>query len=187
MRIVGIPGSIREGSFNRSLLQAAVELAPPGMAIEPWEGLREVPHYDAGLDNDVLRPEPVTELKRRIAEADGILIATPEYNFGVPGVLKNALDWASRPGHRSVLVGKPVGIMGASGSTVGTARSQVHLRDVMHSTLSRVFPHPDVLVAQAAARFRDGRLTDDLTREFVSRYLLRFAEFVRTGAVSPGP
>lgn len=187
MKIIGIAGSIRDGSLNRALLQAAVELAPEGVEIEPWDRLRDVPHYDAGLDNDHLRPEPVADLKRRIAEADGVLLATPEYNYSVPGVLKNAIDWVSRPGYKSAFVGKPVGIVGASGSAIGTARGQVHLRDVMHATLSRVFPHADVLVAQAPAKFQDGRLTDDLTREFVSRYLQRFAEFVRSGAVSAGP
>jgi chromate reductase len=187
VRIVGLAGSIRDGSFNRALLAAAAELAPAGMAIEPWDRLREVPLYDAALDNDAQRPRPVAELKQRIAAADGLLIATPEYNYGIPGVLKNALDWVSRPGYKSVLVGKPVGIVGASGSVVGTARGQLHLRDCMFATLSRVFPHPDVLVAQAGTKFRDGRLTDDLTREFVARYLARFAEFVRSGAVSPGP
>ena len=187
MRIVGIAGSIRQGSHNRALLQAAAELAPEGMSIEPWDRVRDIPLYDAGIDTDADRPGAVTELKQRIAEADGLLIATPEYNYGVPGVLKNAIDWVSRPGHQSPLVGKPVAIVGASGGVVGTPRAQVHLRDVMHATLARVFPHPDVLVAQAAVKFQDGRLTDDLTREFVSRYLQRFAEFVRTGAVTPGP
>lgn len=187
MRIVGIAGSIRQGSHNRALLHAAAELAPEGMAIEPWDRVRDVPLYDGGIDNDEQRPEPVTDFKRRIAEADGVLIAMPEYNYSVPGVLKNVIDWVSRPGYKSVLVGKPVAIVGASGSVVGTARGQVHLRDVLHATLARVFPHPDVLVSQAAVKFQDGRLTDDLTREFVARYLQRFAEFVRTGAVTPGP
>jgi len=187
MRIVGIAGSIRAGSFNRALLEAAAELAPEGMTIEPWDGLREVPLYDAGLDLDGARPAPVEELKRRIAEADGVLLASPEYNYSVPGVLKNAIDWVSRPGHQSVLVGKPVAIVGASGGVVGTARGQVHLRDVMHSTLSRVFPHPDILVGQSAAKFQDGRLADEPTRELVARYLRRFADFVRTGTVTAGP
>jgi chromate reductase len=187
MRIVGMPGSIRAGSFNRALLDAAAELAPEGMTIEPWDGLREIPHYDAALDKDGERPASVEALKRLIKEADGVLIATPEYNYSVPGVLKNAIDWVSRPGYQSALVGKPVGIMGASGSTVGTARGQMHLRDVMHATLSRVFPHADVLVAQASAKFQDGRLADEPTRAFVVRYLGRFAEFVRTGAVPVGP
>jgi len=187
MRIVGIAGSIRAGSHNRALLAAAMELAPEGMAIEPWEGLREVPHYDGGLDRDGARPPQVEELKRLVAGADGLLLASPEYNYSVPGVLKNAIDWVSRPGHQSVLVGKPVGIIGASGGIVGTARGQVHLRDVMYATLSRVFPHPDVLVNQASRKFQDGRLADEPTRELLARYLLRFAEFIRSGTVTPGP
>jgi chromate reductase len=186
-RIVGIAGSIRAGSLNRALLQAAVELAPEGMEIEPWDGLREVPPYDAGLDRDGARPAPVDDVKRRIAGADGVLLVSPEYNYSVPGVLKNAIDWVSRPGYQSVLVGKPVAIMGASGGVAGTARGQVHLRDVMYATLSRVFPHADILVGQAGAKFHDGHLTDEPTREFVARYLRRFADFVQTGTVSPGP
>jgi chromate reductase len=187
MKIMGMPGSIRAGSFNRALLDAAVELAPEGMTIEPWDGLRDIPHYDAALDRDGERPAPVEALKRRIAEADGVLIATPEYNYSLPGVLKNAIDWVSRPGYQSALVGKPVAIIGASGSAVGTARGQMHLRDVMHATLSRVFPHADVLVPAASSKFHDGRLTDEPTRAFVARFLGRYAEFVRSGTVSAGP
>ena len=187
MRIVGIAGSIRAGSYNRALIAAAAELAPEGMAIAPWDGLREVPPYDSGLDRDGARPAVVEDLKRRIAEADGLLLATPEYNYSVPGVLKNAIDWASRPGHQSPFVGKPVAVVGAAGGVVGTARGQVHLRDVMHATLSRVFPHPDILVNQAAAKFQDGRLADEPTRELLARYLRRFAEFARSGTVAPGP
>jgi chromate reductase len=178
MRVMGITGSIREGSFNRALLDAAVELAPEGMRIEPWDRLREVPLYDAGLEADELRPEPVEDLKRAIAQADGVLIVTPEYNWSIPGVLKNAIDWASRPGHKSVLSGKPVAITGAANGVVGTARAQIHLREVMFSTLARVMPHPGVLVNLAPQKFQDGRLVDEPTRSFLADYLRAFGTYI---------
>lgn len=187
MKIVGIAGSIRAGSYNRALLRAAAELAPEGLEIEPWDRVREVPLYDADIDKDGERPEPVEELKRRIGEADGVLVASPEYCYSIPGVLKNAIDWVSRPGYKSPLVNKPVAIIGASGSTVGTARGQIHLRDVMFSCLSLNFPHAGVLVAQAATKFDDGRLTDEATRRFLAAYLRQFADFVTTRHVQPGP
>ncbi|HYR07389.1 MAG TPA: NADPH-dependent FMN reductase [Longimicrobium sp.] len=178
MRVMGIAGSIRRGSFNRALLEAAVELAPEGMRIVPWDRLHEVPMYDSGLESDELRPEPVADLKRAIAEADALLMVTPEYNYSVPGVLKNAIDWASRPGYRSVFVGKPVAIMGASGSAMGTARAQIHLREIMYATLARVMPHPGVLVSLAPAKFQDGRLADEQTRTFVANFLRDFQAYV---------
>ena len=179
MRVLGIAGSLRAGSYNRALLAAAVELAPDGVRIDVWDRLREVPHYDGDLDSDERRPEPVAELKRRIAEADALLIATPEYTYSVPGVLKNALDWASRPGYKSVLAGKPAAIMGASGGAIGTARAQAHLREILYASLVSVFPHPGVAVAGAAQKFADGRLTDEQTRTFVAAFLRDFAAYVR--------
>ncbi|HEX8831803.1 MAG TPA: NAD(P)H-dependent oxidoreductase [Longimicrobium sp.] len=187
MKIVGIAGSIRAGSFNRALLRAAAELAPEGMTIEPWDRVREVPLYDADIDHDGARPEPVEDLKRAIAAADGVLIASPEYCYSIPGVLKNAIDWVSRPGYKSVLVNKPVAIIGASGSAVGTARGQIHLRDVMFSCLALNFPHAGVLVAQAGGKFEDDRLAHEPTREFLAAYLRQFAGFVSTRTVQPGP
>ena len=178
MIILGIAGSLRAGSYNRGLLEAARELAPEGMELRVWDGLRDLPHYDGDLDHDDRRPGAVTELKRAIAGADGLLIATPEYNYSIPGVLKNAIDWASRPGYRSELVGKPVAIMGASPGAVGTARAQIHLREVMYSTLAQVMPHPGVLVSGAAAKFTGGRLTDEPTRAFLVDFLGGFAAYV---------
>jgi chromate reductase len=182
---VGLAGSIRAGSYNRALLRAAVELAPEGMHIEPWDRVREVPLYDADHDRDGLRPGPVEDLKRAIAGADGVLIASPEYCYSIPGVLKNALDWVSRPGYKSVLVDKRAGIIGASGSAVGTARGQMHLREVLYSCLALTFPHAGVLVAQAGTKFEDGRLTHEPTREFLAAYLRQFAAFVESANVTP--
>lgn len=187
MKIVGIAGSIRAGSYNRALVRAAAELAPEGLEIEPWDRMREVPLYDGDIDKEGERPEPVEELKRRIGEAGGVLIASPEYCYSIPGVLKNAIDWVSRPGYKSPLVNKPVAIIGASGSVVGTARGQIHLRDVMFSCLALNFPHAGVLVGQAMTKFQDGRLVDEATRAFLTAYLRQFADFVTTRQVKPGP
>ena len=180
MRVMGLCGSLRRASFNRALLAAAVELAPQGMEIQVWDRLGEVPHYDGDLDSDEARPEPVVELKRSIAEADGLLVISPEYNYSVPGVLKNAIDWASRPGMKSVLAGKPAAIGGATGGAVGTARLQMHLREVLYSCQSRVMPHPGLLVNFAPQKFADGRLADEQTRAFLAEFLAHFQAWIRT-------
>jgi chromate reductase len=177
MRVMGICGSLRRGSFNRSLLAAAVELAPEGMTIEVYDGLGELPMYNGDLDTDEARPASVTEFKARIAEADALLFVSPEYNYSVPGVLKNAIDWASRPGYKSVLAGKPAAIGGASGGGIGTARMQIHLREILYATLVRVMPHPGLLVATAQTRFTDGRLTDEPTRQFLTSFLRDFQTY----------
>ncbi|MBB6071451.1 NADPH-dependent FMN reductase [Longimicrobium terrae] len=177
MRVMGIAGSLREGSLNRALLAAAVELAPGGMTIVPYEGLADIPMYNGDIDTDELRPASVVDLKRRIAEADALLILSPEYNYSIPGVLKNAIDWASRPGYKSVLGGKPAAIGGASGGGIGTARMQVHLREVLYATLVRVMPHPGLLVGVAQTKFADGKLTDESTRQFLTTFLADFQKY----------
>lgn len=179
LHVVGIAGSLREGSYNRALLQACVELAPEGTDVEPFDALGEVPLYRAELDTDGQRPAVVDDLKRRIAEADAVLISTPEYNWSVPGVLKNAIDWASRPAFRSPFAGTPVGMMGASGGPVGTARAQSHLREVLAGMAALAFPHPGVAVGGMRERIVDGRLVRDEDREFLAGYLRDFAAFVR--------
>src|SRR3712207_4025678 len=121
MNILGLSGSLRAASHNTALLRAAAALAPDGMTVELYERMRELPPYDQDADTD-RAPEPVVDLRRRVREADGLLIATPEYNYGVPGVLKNAIDWASRPAADSCLLGKPVAIMGAAPTHFGSVR-----------------------------------------------------------------
>jgi chromate reductase, NAD(P)H dehydrogenase (quinone) len=188
--VLGIAGSLRKKSFNRALLRAARELLPDGVTLVEHD-LRALPLYDADLDVDG-GPAEVREFKAAIAAADALLIASPEYNYGVPGVLKNAIDWASRPGFRSVLVGKPAAIMGASGGAVGTARMQVELRHLLMGVLALPFPHPDVLVGNAAQKFdAELRLTDERTREFLKKMLAGFVVFARGaiagGIAKPGP
>lgn len=177
-RVCGIAGSLRAGSFNRALLRAARELAPAHWVLEAFD-LAPLPLYDADLEA-AGAPAPVAALKQAIRSADALLIATPEYNYGVPGVLKNALDWASRPPRDSALVGKPAAMMGASTGFAGTARSQAMLRLVLAGTLTPALLSPEVYVARAGDKFdAAGRLTDEPTREHLRKFLLAFEAWVR--------
>jgi chromate reductase len=170
VRVLGISGSLRAGSYNRALLQAARELAPEGMEIVDVD-LRGLPFYDGDVEA-AGDPEPVTAFKEAIRSADALLIATPEYNRGVPGVLKNAVDWASRPPLGSPLTGKPVAIMGASTGRGGTARAQEQLRAALEFSRASVLNEPEVLVPEAYMRFDEqGRLTDDETRREIAALL----------------
>ena len=138
-----------------------------------------LPLYDADLEAAGL-PEPVVAFKRAIAAADGLLIATPEYNHGVPGVTKNAIDWASRPPRESPLDGKPVAVIGASPGMTGTARGQSQLRQAFGFTNSYCMPQPQILVARAHEKFdTEGRLTDGATGEHLAKFLAAFADWIR--------
>lgn len=177
VRTLGIAGSLRRGSYNRSLLESARTLSGEAMRIEPF-GLHDIPLYNGDLDVEGSRPQEVERFKQAIAEADALLIATPEYNHGVPGVLKNAIDWASRPGGKSVLVGKPVAIMGAATGPVGTARAQQQLKLVLMSCLMPVMPHPGVLVNLAADKFdAAGALVHEPTRQHLAKFLQDLVEW----------
>jgi chromate reductase, NAD(P)H dehydrogenase (quinone) len=178
LEILGIAGSLRAGSFNKLLLRAAAEEAPEGMGISTFD-LAAIPLYNRDVEEQG-DPEPVRELKEAIGEADGLLIATPEYQYGIPGVLKNALDWASRPPSDSVLKGKPVAMMGASPGMTGTARAHLQLRQTLQYNESRMVIRPEVLVAQARRKFdQGGRLVDDTARELIGELLERLADAVR--------
>lgn len=177
LSIVGIPGSLREGSYNRALLETSADVAPEGMRIEIID-LDPIPMYDADVEAEG-DPEPVAELKRRIDNADGVLIATPEYQHGIPGVLKNALDWLSRPPGDSVMEGKPVAMMGASPSPVGTARAHLQLRRTLLYVGADIVAKPEVLVAGAGDKIEDGRLVDEDSLHFLGRLLETFDEHIR--------
>jgi chromate reductase len=187
-RVLGIAGSLRSGSYNRALLRAAQEVAPEGMEIQTFD-LTPIPLYNGDVEAQG-DPEPVAGLKAAIREADALLIATPEYNYGVPGVLKNAIDWASRPPGQSVLKGKPAALMGATPGNTGTARAQLQIRQAFVFTETYALLKPEVLVARAHEKFdSQGRLTDEATRERVRELLealslwtvrLRGGESVRT-------
>lgn len=177
IRVLGISGSLRKKSFNTAALRAAQELAPPGMTIEIYEGLRDIPAYDDDVREASGYPAPVQDLRDRIAAADAVLIATPEYNYSVPGVLKNAIDWASRPPAQP-FDGKPVAIMGASPGVLGTARAQYHLRQTFVFLNGMLLNRPEVMIGQAASRFdAEGRLTDDKTREFLHSLLVALQDW----------
>ena len=183
LTFLGIAGSLRRGSYNRGLIRAAVELAPAGARVVPYD-LIDLPLYNGDLEAEG-DPEPVAAFKKAIVAADALLIASPEYNHCIPGVLKNAIDWASRPARASVLTGKPVAIMGASTGRGGTARAQAHLRDGLAYTNGLVLPLPEVLVPLAAEKFDDESvLVDPVTREEVGDLLVSLAAWTRRLAVN---
>jgi chromate reductase, NAD(P)H dehydrogenase (quinone) len=174
--VAGIAGSLRQASYNRALLRAAVEEAPAGMEIRTFD-LALIPLYNGDVEAQG-DPEPVVALKAAIREADALLIATPEYNYGVPGVMKNAIDWASRPPGQSALSGKPAALMGATPGGTGTARAQLQLRQAFVFTQTLALPGPEVLVTRAHEKFDEqGRLTDETTRRYIRELLLRLAEW----------
>jgi chromate reductase len=160
MKILGISGSLRRGSYNTSLLGAAAGLLPDDVEFELWGGLKAVPPYDEDDDTEEA-PAAVAALRKAIAGADGVLIATPEYNSSVPGQLKNAIDWASRPPATNPLRNKPVAVVGASTGAFGAVWSQAELRKVLAATGARVV-EGEVAVGHAPTRFdEDGRLVDE--------------------------
>jgi chromate reductase len=175
--IVAFAGSLRRGSYNRALVRAAAELAPAGMTIEAIE-IGGLPFYDADVESQA-DPPVVAAFKATLYRADGLLIATPEHNSGIPAVLTNAIEWGSRLPGRSPLAGKPVAVMGASPSQVGTARAQLHLRQVLEHTRARLLPPPELLVASAHQRFdAELRLVDETTRRVLSDLLKRFGRWI---------
>ena len=178
LRILGFAGSLRQGSYNRALLRAAKELAPARLSIETFD-LGPIPLYNADLEAKG-DPSAVAAFKDAIRQADGLLMATPEYNHGVPGVMKNAIDWASRPPRNAVLSGKPVGLIGASPGMTGTARGQSQLRQAFEFTNSYAMPQPELLVFHANEKFdAEGRLTDATTRALLKSYLAAFEQWVQ--------
>jgi chromate reductase len=176
LRILGFAGSLRAASYNKMLLRAAVELAPAGMEIEIFD-IGEIPLFNEDVEA-AGTPPAVEAFRDAIRRADALLIATPEYNHGVPGVLKNAIDWASRPPRKSPLAGKPAALFGASPGMTGTARAQTQLRASFVFTDTPALPQPEVLVFRAPEKFdADGRLTDEPTRVFVGRLLVALADW----------
>jgi chromate reductase len=177
VRIIGIAGSLRKTSFNRGVLRAAKELAPEGSSIDIFE-LDGIPGFNQ--DEEQNPPEKVAELKRRIREADAVLFVTPEYNYSIPGVLKNAIDWASRPYGDSAWNGKPAAIMGASIGGIATARAQYHLRQMM--VFLNMFPvnQPEVMIGNAAEKFDEqGNLTDETTKQYIGQLLQNLVDWTR--------
>lgn len=170
LNILAFAGSLRKASFNKSLLRVAKELAPESMEITIFD-LVGIPLYNADIEEQG-DPERVVEFKEAIQNADGLLIATPEYNHGVPAVTKNAIDWASRPPKNAPLNEKPIGILGASPGLTGSARGQSQLRQAFEFTNSYCMPQPEILVYRAHQKFdEEGNLTDESTRKYLGIYL----------------
>jgi chromate reductase len=170
LHLVGIAGSLRQGSFNRLLLRALAEYWPVGVTYGEVE-IGGLPPYNDDHNEPNSVPEAVVRFKERLAVADGYVVATPEYNYSIPGVLKNALDWASRPVATSPVRGKAVGIIGASQGTFGTVRAQLHLRQVCVFLDLYPLNRPEILVRDPAAKFdAAGRLVDEPTRELLRQF-----------------
>jgi chromate reductase len=160
MRILGIPGSLRRGSHNRSLLRAAAETLPPGAELEVWDRLADLPAFDEDVEADGPAPLAVAALRDAIAGADAVLIATPEYNASVPGALKNALDWASRPWPDHALRDKPVAVVGASTGLFGAVWAQAEVRKVLRHLGAHVIENELPVGLADGAFAADGRLRD---------------------------
>jgi chromate reductase len=177
IKILGIAGSLRKGSFNRMALKAAQGLVPAGAMLETLD-LPDLPGFNQ--DNEKTPPAAVTELKAKIRAADAILLVTPEYNYSVPGVLKNAIDWAARPYGDSAWKGKPVAIMGASVGVLGTARAQYHLRQVLVFLDMPAVSQPEVMIAGAASKFdANGNLTDAVAKDLIGKLLVGLCELAK--------
>ena len=177
IKILGLAGSLRKASFNRAALRAAQSLVPAGATLEILD-LPDLPGFNQ--DNEKSPPAAVTDMKAKIRAADAILLVTPEYNYSVPGVLKNAIDWASRPYGDSAWKGKPVAIMGASVGALGTARAQYHLRQCFVFLDMPAVNQPEVMISAAATKFdQSGNLTDDMARKLIGQLLTNLCDLVR--------
>jgi len=177
LTILAITGSLRTGSSNTRLLETCRQFLPEGTNYSILT-CGDMPFYESSLDGEI-KPPAVHAFREAIEHADGLLISTPEYNYSVPGGLKNAIDWASRPGYASPLAHKPTGILSASGSVIGGARAQGHLKQILAATLSPVFPSPEFLVGEAGKKFDpDGKLTDEQTVARLERYIHGFTAWV---------
>jgi chromate reductase len=182
--ILGIAGSLRRASYNRAALRAAQQLVPEDATLEIFE-LDGIPGFNQ--DNEAHPPAKVVELKARVRAADAILFVTPEYNYSIPGVLKNAIDWASRPYGDNAWNGKPVAVMGASVGMLGTARAPYHLRQVFVFLNMYPINQPEVMIAQAAERFdAAGTLLDTHTQDLIRQLLRHLVAWSRLLQQGPG-
>lgn len=180
--ILGLSGSLRTQSFNSQLLRIAQDLVPAGARIEPYD-FSDVPLYDGDVEEAGV-PAAVLRLKDRVRAADAILIATPEYNFSIPGVLKNVLDWGSRPYGENVWAGKPLAILGG-GASLGTSRAQDHLRHVAHALDMRIVRRPEIFVANVWDKIGpDGQLNDPMARTLIAELLVNLADLARTDDIA---
>jgi chromate reductase len=176
VHVLGFAGSLRSGSYNRALLRTATDLVPEGMTLETFD-LAGIPLYNGDVEQ-IGMPEAVQTFRERIGAADALLIATPEYNYSVPGVLKNAIDWASRPPD-SPLNHKPLAMMGTGGG-FGTLRAQLHLREIVLHNRMMPLPSPQVTISRAWEQFdSELRLTNEKTTESIRSLLSALADWTR--------
>ena len=179
LTLVTISGSLRAASYNTALLDNLPDLAPPGLQFRRLE-IRDLPVYNGDLEHDGLPPEIVRVLQRDIRSSDGLIIATPEYNHGVPGSLKNAIDWLSRGPAPHGHDGVPSAILGASDGTIGTTRAQSALRQTLAALNSPAMPQPQVLVATAQNKIdAEGRITAEGTRNYIAMWLVAVERWMR--------
>jgi chromate reductase len=179
IKILGFAGSLRVGSYNKALLRAAAELVSDDAILEIFD-IAGIPPFNQDIEGDMLMPEKVKEFKSKIREADAVLIATPEYNYSVPGVLKNSIDWASRPYGDNPFDGKPAAIMSASIGMLGGARAQYHLRQIFVFLNMHPVNAPEVIVPFAQGKFdENGKLVDDTTKKFLEQLLQRLISWTR--------
>ena len=177
VKILAISGSLRKASFNTAALRAAAELAPEGVEVTLYDSLRAIPPYDDDVRIGEGYPAPVKAFRAAIKAADALLIANPEYNYSVSGVLKNAIDWASRPPEQP-FDGKPVAILGATSGVLGTARAQYELRKILGALNAHLLNKPEVMIAGAATRFdASGKLTDEMSRGLVTQQLVALRDW----------
>ena len=177
LKFIGFSGSLRSGSFNSGALRAAQELCPDGAEIEIYD-ISDFPPFNQDQDSDP--PQMVTDLKAAIRAADAVIICSPEYNYSIPGHLKNVIDWASRPYGDSAWEGKPAAIMGASPGAIATARMQYHLRQVMVFLNMHPLNKPEVMIGNCADKYdAEGRLTDENTRQHISKMLAALVDWTR--------
>jgi chromate reductase, NAD(P)H dehydrogenase (quinone) len=177
LHFLGISGSLRKGSFNTALLHEAIALAPADVAIETAD-ISAIPPYNEDVRAQGF-PDAVAHFRARIKACDALLVATPEYNYSLPGVLKNAIDWASRPPDQP-FAGKPLAIMGASGSASGTVRAQYHLRQIAVYLDMHPINKPEIFVRSARGSFdAEGRLTDETTKRLLGQLLAELAAWTR--------
>jgi chromate reductase, NAD(P)H dehydrogenase (quinone) len=177
LTILGIAGSLRKASFNRAALRAAQKLAPDNTTLEIFE-IDGIPGFNQ--DEEKNPPAKVAELKARVRAADAVLFVTPEYNYSIPGVLKNAIDWASRPYGDSAWNGRPVAIMGASVGVFGSARAQYHLRQCFVFLNMDAVNQPEVMIGNAAQRFDEqGNLTDEQSKTLIKQLLQNLVQKIR--------
>lgn len=179
-RLLAIPGSLRKQSFNRRMLEAAVPLAPEGVEITVHPGLDDIPLFNEDLEaaTDGTGPESVVDLREAVVTHHGLLIASPEYNRSIPGVLKNAVDWLSRQAPDNVMDGKPVAILGVTPGAWGTQLAQKELRHVLTAMGAHVLPAPNLFMARANSLFDGDELTNEKSAELLQKWLAAFVDWI---------